>query len=194
MTENFEKGNTPKNVLQFLEKSARAVGAYERDSFFGHVHCEMTDCESPIEQLFLTAIYTLATINDVRPHNFAIRKDLWVDTGVHIVLQHKIGKYRVDFVLRYCGDAAIVDAKHLQTISDKEERTIVVELDGHKFHDKDEPQRQYEKKRDRFLQKQGYKVFHFTGTEIFKNPFAAAAECLAYLTETPLDEIEIPKV
>ena len=39
----------------------------------------------------------------------------------------------------------------------------------------------YEKERDRFIQKEGFKIFHYTGSEIVKNPFMVASEALSYI-------------
>lgn len=61
-------------------------------------------------------------------------------------LEHSvvIGPYKVDFLYGDC----------------------VVELDGHEYH-KTKEQRDYDYKRERYLQKSGYIVIRFTGTEVF---------------------------
>jgi len=56
-----------------------------------------------------------------------------------------IGPYKVDFVY---GDYT------------------VIELDGHEYH-KTKEQRDHDYKRERYLQKLGYIVIRFTGTEVF---------------------------
>lgn len=66
--------------------------------------------------------------------------------------QQKIGKYVVDFL---CFES---------------DRKIVIECDGHEFHEKTKEQAQKDKERDRFLQINGYEVYRFTGSEIFNNP------------------------
>lgn len=45
-----------------------------------------------------------------------------------------------------------------------------------------ECKRRYEKQRDRFLTKQGYKILHFTGTKIWNDPMSVAAEVISFLT------------
>lgn len=61
----------------------------------------------------------------------------------------------------------------------KQMSAVIVECDGHDFHEKTESDRRYEKQRDRYFQRLGYKVIHFTGSEIVKDPFAAAAEAIS---------------
>ena len=55
-----------------------------------------------------------------------------------------IGPYKVDFTYGDC----------------------VIELDGHEYH-KTKEQRDHDYKRERYLQKLGYNVIRFTGTEVF---------------------------
>lgn len=58
-----------------------------------------------------------------------------------------IGPYKVDFTYGDC----------------------VIELDGHDYH-KTKEQRDSDYKRERYLQKLGYTVIRFTGTEVFLEP------------------------
>ena len=88
--------------------------------------------------------------------------------GLYITPQAKIGTYRVDFLIeaRCLGRSGDVYAP------------VIVELDGHDFHDKDKRQRSYEKARDRFLVKRGYRILHFTGSDVVADPFKVAYEAL----------------
>jgi very-short-patch-repair endonuclease len=63
-----------------------------------------------------------------------------------------------------------------------EEVRIVVECDGHDFHEKTAAQAEHDKRRDRFLQAQGYRVLRFTGREIYRSAEAAAEEILKTAT------------
>lgn len=66
--------------------------------------------------------------------------------------QVEIGSYRVDFLVKY---------KDLK---------IVIECDGHEFHEKTKKQVQKDKRRDRYLTKLGYKVLRYSGSELFSEP------------------------
>ena len=85
-----------------------------------------------------------------------------------ICTQEKIGNYRVDF---------IVSTTICNPYSYKEKvlSNIIIECDGHDFHEKTKEQAKYDKKRDRYLTNLGYKVLHFTGSEIY-NDFSSIAQ------------------
>jgi very-short-patch-repair endonuclease len=87
--------------------------------------------------------------------------------GIYIHPQDQVEKYRVDFVIYQHGIGP-----------DEIFGPVIVELDGHDFHDKDKHQRSYEKARDRFLVKKGYRVLHFTGSDVVADPFKVAYEAL----------------
>lgn len=65
-------------------------------------------------------------------------------------------KYRVDFLINSIDE----NGKEIK---------LIVECDGHDFHEKTKIQAQRDKKRDRELILSGYTVLRFTGSEIFKD-------------------------
>lgn len=84
----------------------------------------------------------------------------------------------------YCGDS--LEYGYQMSHSSPETYTIkslIVECDSQEFHERTEKERRYEKARDRHLLSMGYKVFHYTGSEICKDPIGVAIEILVYLTE-----------
>jgi very-short-patch-repair endonuclease len=88
--------------------------------------------------------------------------------------QAKIGDYRVDFLLLH--------SKGLEGVGG-----IVIECDGHEFHEKTKEQAAKDKARDRDLQERGYKVFRFSGSEIWRDPFACAREVLQHALDIAID-------
>lgn len=154
------------NVAAFVDSTAELVGKMAAERWRNNVLGELCegDMTSPIEQMFWAACHALAAYYwiDLNPAPNESRGEVSPVPGLHILPQFKDGPYRVDFVLLCHGYA--------------KRQPVVVELDGHAFHDKDKQQRAYEKARDRYLVRQGYKVLHFTGSEIVKDPFAAAFE------------------
>ncbi|WP_160141570.1 endonuclease domain-containing protein [Salicibibacter halophilus] len=58
------------------------------------------------------------------------------------------------------------------------ERKLIVECDGHDFHEKTKEQVKKGKLRDRKLFLEGYTVFHFTGSEIYEDVSGCAIEVL----------------
>jgi very-short-patch-repair endonuclease len=61
-------------------------------------------------------------------------------------------------------------------------RLIIVELDGHDWHERTKAQATRDKKRDRALVTAGYRVLRFTGSEIYASP----GECLQEVIEAIL--------
>ena len=156
------------NVNKFIEEAARMVGNHKRDDFLllaedlSSEHCNI---KSPIEQILYTALLTVMNINGKEELESDEEFSVEDECRMMISPQESIGKYRADFVIKYVHMGQIV--------------SFIVECDGHAFHDKNERQRRYEKQRDRFFQRKGYKVLHFTGAEIIQNPFKVACEILS---------------
>ena len=72
---------------------------------------------------------------------------------VVIVPQQPISCYRVDLAIH---------ARKMR---------LVIEVDGHEWHEKTKEQAARDKRRDRDLQQEGWNVFHFTGSEVWCDPF-----------------------
>jgi hypothetical protein len=58
------------------------------------------------------------------------------------------------------------------------ERRLVIECDGHDFHEKTREQATKDKSRDRDLLNLGYPVMRFTGSEIVSAPLKSAAQVM----------------
>ena len=89
--------------------------------------------------------------------------------------QRVIGEYRVDFHISAFKKDSMTTVGSTPIIS------MVIECDGHEYHNITKEQAQKDRKRDRDLQAQGHVVFRFTGSEIYNDPLACAAECFEYL-------------
>jgi len=158
------------NVLTFLDRAAQDYANFEAERFTQNRYCELLEMGfgSPIEQLFWIAAYNIVRSEylELNPSPIPCGKGEFEEGfGVFIRPQAQIGKYRADFLIHQNG---IGPRQFLSP--------VVVELDGHAFHDKDKHQRSYEKARDRFFVKQGYRVLHFTGSDVVKDPYAVAFE------------------
>jgi len=160
------------NVLAFLEHAAALHGQSEANKFASELYSQCIDAPiaSPIEQLFLVAFHALANASHhpVNPE-FVYDKagNPTLPFGIYITPQCRIGPYRADF-----------EVSQVQVGPDDVLTPVIVELDGHDFHDKNKKQRSYEKARDRHLVKAGYRVVHYTGSDVVADPFAVAWEVL----------------
>lgn len=137
------------------------------------LHHGFTLCGSPIERAFLAAFLMVA-----REHagHVALQtgERYWRSWGndvteIRVWPQAQIGDYRVDFLLTHLDkfDGAMVQ--------------IVIECDGHEFHERTKAQAARDRRRDRTLQAAGYPVHRFTGSEIYKSPVGCADEALRAL-------------
>jgi very-short-patch-repair endonuclease len=109
-------------------------------------------CESPIETLMSLALAHKAPVY----LDFDIRRQETIETPD--------GKFRVDFLI------ALLDAPNKDVVD------LVVECDGHDFHERTKEQAARDKARDRSLKRAGHDVIRFTGSEIWRDPDKCATE------------------
>lgn len=128
-------------------------------------------CESPIEELVAVALYNYSRVMPESVHflgtdDFPETPDF--DEATFVYQQTTFGPYRVDFAI---WDASL-------PFNHTPPRVMIVECDGHDFHEKTKEQARRDKRRDRFLVSKGYKVLRFTGSEIWADPDAIADEII----------------
>lgn len=99
-----------------------------------------------------------------------LRESSILKFGAYVFVQQHILVYRADFVVVALPERG------------GEPIPVVVECDGHDFHEKTKAQAERDRKRDRAMTAEGYRVFRFTGSEIWRDPFACAAEVMAFLS------------
>lgn len=164
------------NVLAFIDYASALRSRMLQERFSQEMYCNCLEMGmgSPIEHLFWVAANVLceAEFQPLNPEPTVGRTpdgqlECKLADGIYIQTQQRIDQYRVDFVLQQVG---IGPSEHLGP--------VIVELDGHAFHDKDKRQRSYEKARDRYLVRKGYRVLHFTGSDVVADPFKVAYEAL----------------
>jgi len=147
-------------------------------------------CESPIERYFLSAIIVLKA--DHSEELVIHTKKDTLDTSqpwtskFHIYPQHTIGEYRVDFLLTHeYADYPKDEKGEKQFNKDPYFRpySLVVECDGHDYHEKTKEQASRDKERDRTLQACGYPVFRFSGSDLHRDALRCAYDCTKFLDE-----------
>jgi very-short-patch-repair endonuclease len=124
-------------------------------------------CESPPELAMLYAIALVAWDQFGAGGLIATR-------GVFLEVQPQahIGNYRVDFLLTM----ALRDRG--TTVSSAQ---MVVECDGHDFHDRTKEQASRDRARDRELQAVDLPIFRYTGSDVWRDVFAAAYQAVEEL-------------
>lgn len=158
-------------------------------------------CESPIESQFLQAWMDIL-FGEVCLHlpleEFMKIPPVVEWTPLHcnqmdcVFTQQSIGKYRVDFMLgRYSSDFETGPIGPTKNILIRLP-LIVVECDGHDFHEKTKEQARKDKSRDRFLVTRGYRVLRFTGSEIHQDAESCAQEVDQLFRSMQYPNIKIP--
>lgn len=119
------------------------------------------ECESPIEQLLSLS---LEELNIKQIYNFNPFVDvIEVEKQSEIKCGNK--KYRVDFLIPVA-------------YKNQGNKCFVIECDGHEFHQKTKEQVEKDNTRTRDLQKAGYEIIRFSGTEIWHRPYKCAKDVL----------------
>lgn len=137
--------------------------------------------ESPIEKLFFCALRTQCSIHggfrvlscatgetlsqesiDIDHTMSGVGEDpLWIER------QTIYAGYRVDFAIKFkVGN---------------EWRLLIVECDGHEFHERTKQQAAKDRSRDRAIQALGHPIFRFTGAEIYRDPMSCADQALSMI-------------
>ena len=157
-------------------------------------------CDSTIERIFLGALIAQASTHTLTPRiiypypaaHGGGRAVLDADASTfQICLQEQIGDYRVDFLLQFIDTERVdnnPDPKTGRYPCKEVYHNLVIECDGHDFHEKTKAQASKDKERDRILQKCGYPVFRYSGSVIYKDPTRCANECLDYLWKVAGDK------
>lgn len=154
-----------KSVEDHRDKALVHALAAARDRIYGCLNDADLETESPIEAIFKVWWEALAI-----EHYFRIRE---LDLNAQFQAEPRKGVlYRVDFAvipndveMWLEGDVLGVRYQH-----------VGLELDGHDFHEKTKEQVTHRNQRDRDLQADGWKMLHFSGSEIYRNPLAVVQE------------------
>ena len=126
-------------------------------------------CKSPIEQIMYVALsVAFADLdssmigtkdNPIGQLFFETQKEIHTSSGKHYYADFSVEKYNTD--------------------ADDSETVLLVECDGHDFHEKTKKQVTDRNKRDLDLKMDGYDVIHFSGSQIYDDPFECAKEVIA---------------
>lgn len=133
-------------------------------------------CESEIERRLLPALIFM------RPKSFHLGYGgSFGPADVNVRPQRRIGPFRVDFAVTAARnwDKRWPQGKVVR---------LVVECDGHDFHERTKEQARRDRRRDRMLMLGGWKVVRFTGSEIWADAVGCAQQ-VADLLDTLGSEI-----
>lgn len=153
------------------------IAAWMRQEFESNIWSVlgMSIGDSPIENVLICAVYAvvearshiLPSFNSGEKQEMpeVAAKRISEQRGEDFIYQTQahIEKYRADFLFVYNDYEAGI-------------RQLVVECDGHDFHERTKDQAAHDRARDRRLQELGYTVYRFTGSEIYRDPIRCALQ------------------
>ena len=138
--------------------------------------------DSPIERLFMTAL-VMATKFGTHEYEQTFIYDggrefkpetATKDPALHVEAQKQLPEWRVDFlVYAWCPGWDYGGVKRAA-----EWVKLIVECDGHDYHERTKEQAAKDRSRDRWAQEKGYTVFRFTGSELYRDPWACAEQVI----------------
>jgi hypothetical protein len=166
MPNRWYKDSERKAILGRIDALEDAVRDYVWDMVTAKADellIDVEQCESPIEKMFCVALNAeLAHLEDM--YGF-----LNLVTVLNPQYELTLGNraVRVDFRLAVLRNPATEEER---------EFNIVIECDGHDFHERTKQQAARDKSRDRQLITLGYHVLRFTGSEIWADPRRCAKE------------------
>lgn len=157
--ELYEKEET--DIEKYLCHKVKVMHTGRQMDFSCNIDEALFDCESPIEQLLSIEFEVMGLTNLVMYNPFidvlAVEKQKKIKCGKNT--------YRVDFYIPVIYE-------------NQESIRFVVECDGHEFHQKTKEQVEKDNIRMRDLQKEGYEIIRFSGTEVWHKPRKCATEVL----------------
>lgn len=126
------------------------------------VFCEYI--ESPIEQIFITAFELYMKLNN--------KEFIMLFSQMPI----KIGKKK------YVADFYFEKDKYINCFNTN--KRIIIECDGHEFHQKTKEQVKRDNEREYALKMAGYEIIRFSGSQIYNEPFKCAEDTYNYIIKS----------
>jgi len=186
--ESMESVGEPSVAQVLIRSTLRALLHQEVTRSLSTLEAAVSKCESPIEIPMLFALTIVgrelgaSCILLVDGMEYGDRED-WTGT-VLIEPQARMGEHRVDFLITY--KEVVPDFSKTKKLPEGMEipsskeitKKMVVECDGHDFHDRSKEQARKDRERDRMLQSLGYPVYRYTGSEIWADVFKCAYQAV----------------
>ena len=119
------------------------------------------DIQSPIEQIFKTAF------------------DLYMDlTGKEYIFLFSQTPIKIN-KKKYIADFYFEEDEYVNRFNT--DKKIVIECDGHDFHQKTKEQVKHDNEREYDLKMAGYEIIRFSGSQIYNEPFKCAEDTYNFI-------------
>lgn len=171
---SIENGNLDMELFDCLPQRAKAmffaalqhITIHEEDKLLNFIMEwgeDYVSCKSPIEKIFFLAFNIVRMFRSNEFPDYVV--------GISVFPQFEVETESK----KYCADFYIVVEGY------KDEIDIIVECDGHDFHEKTKKQVAYNNEREYAIKKAGYDILRFSGSQIYENPFKCANDIFDYL-------------
>lgn len=154
----------------------------------------VSNCESPIEARFLLSLtcscakhdLSMVIEDDEGDPLYNAETNAWMETKLHVCPQKQLGNHRVDFLLNLVFNNPEIEIARMVGEPDPPgplvvQERMVIECDGHDFHERTAEQASLDKNRDRELLNAGYPVMRFTGSEIVSSPLKSTEQIMEWV-------------
>lgn len=157
-----------KRLLEYFDKlpfkAKELILTKENYELIDKIYGWQDELESPIE-----AILRVALEKKLLEYNL-----IWyIESQTEIECKNG-NVYRADFTIWY---DEIVNREM------EEDFALVIECDGHEFHQKTKKQVEKDNKREYDLKMNGWEILRFSGSEIYNNPMECADKIIKYVIE-----------
>jgi very-short-patch-repair endonuclease len=137
-------------------------------------------CESPLEEKLAYAFSTLSRFEWRQPDDDPWEVGRWPGWFLALLAQPEYGPYRADFGI----------SSWVHEDDESPPFIVIIEVDGHDYHERTKEQAERDKSRDRFMTATEARVFRFTGREVWRDAEACAAEVLEYVIRIQQKHLE----
>lgn len=171
--------------------AARSIAKERSDESFARLGEIYSHIESPIERAFFAAFIersffggvsdVLIVSSDTTCPVMLLTEGGCGTEETTVSVQHKIGKYTADF--------AITVRFPLKT-EPSDFINVVVECDGHDYHERTKEQAAHDKKRDIEMTMLGWSVVRFTGSQIHKDAAGCANGVLELVSKRVFERVD----
>lgn len=148
-------------MAQFANPNLKGQMADALEDIFANVCARMMPrAGSPIERTMFEAVVGQFYIMTGKLPVVSGQSEFPSSAHWRITPQAQIGAFRVDFLIE-TADTGL---------------RVVIECDGHEYHERTKVQARKDRSRDRELQGMGYIILRYTGSEIFADPLGCALD------------------
>lgn len=150
--------------FEYMSYSFPSMHPESKAFCFGALGFDYDECKSPIEIIFNVA-YDILRYDTLNHY-----------AGLFLDAQRRIAANGNNYIADFYVDTSERDHYKFEN-----NLRLVIECDGHDFHEKTKEQVKRGNERDYDLKIEGIEVLHFSGSEIFNAPFTCGVKALEFI-------------